>query len=230
MGRSPERGRCPMPTSPFRDEGERLRAREAFAAVHSALFGRECTEGIEVRFDRTYPPIVDAPEGTGGVAAYEEMLRNVSRTSTPPDFDAALNDAVVTYASKMALVRNHPDRELFHERFHAARQRVRELHEAVVRERDDLKARLADLHRPTHGPCCTCQACGKPYDECRCDIDDLADELAKLRAAQQGEVYEVERITPRPMAPASADPCCVHVGPTYHPGDTVRVTRIEEAP
>ena len=50
-------------------------------------------------------------------------------------------------------------------------------------EGDDLKARLADLHRPTHGPCCTCQACGKPYDECRCDIDDLADELAALRAA-----------------------------------------------
>jgi len=60
---------------------------------------------------------------------------------------------------------------------------LRAEYEAVVRERDDLKARLADLHRPTHGPCCTCQACGKPYDECRCDIDDLADELAALRAA-----------------------------------------------
>ena len=60
-------------------------------------------------------------------------------------------------------------------------KRLHDKYEAVVMERDDLKARLADLHRPTHGPCCTCQACGKPYDECRCDIDDLADELAALR-------------------------------------------------
>lgn len=59
---------------------------------------------------------------------------------TPPDFDAAVNDAIVTYASKIVLVRGHPDRELFHERFIAARQRVRELYEAVVRERDKLRA------------------------------------------------------------------------------------------
>ena len=66
---------------------------------------------------------------------------------------------------------------------HAARAAILAAFATLEAERDDLKARLADLHRPTHGPCCTCQTCGKPYDECRCDIDDLADELAALRAA-----------------------------------------------
>jgi len=66
---------------------------------------------------------------------------------------------------------------------HAARAAILAEFATLEAERDDLKARLADLHRPTHGPCCTCQTCGKPYDECRCDIDDLADELAALRAA-----------------------------------------------
>jgi len=31
--------------------------------------------------------------------------------------------------------------------------------------------------KPGHGPCCTCQRCGKHYDDCRCDLDDLDDEI-----------------------------------------------------
>ena len=31
--------------------------------------------------------------------------------------------------------------------------------------------------KPIHGSCCTCQRCGRHYDECRCMLDDVADEL-----------------------------------------------------
>ena len=33
-----------------------------------------------------------------------------------------------------------------------------------------------------HGSCCTCQACGKDYDDCRCDLDDVAEKLDAARA------------------------------------------------
>ena len=60
-------------------------------------------------------------------------------------------------------------------------------------ERDErikeLEDRLSDLHRPTHGPCCTCQHCGKFYGDCRCDLDRVADELTK---AEQ-RIKELER-------------------------------------
>ena len=39
------------------------------------------------------------------------------------------------------------------------------------------------IRTPTHGSCCTCQACGKDYDSCRCDLDELADELSEARTA-----------------------------------------------
>jgi hypothetical protein len=35
--------------------------------------------------------------------------------------------------------------------------------------------------KPTHGTCCTCQACGLDYDTCRCDLDDVAGEAERLR-------------------------------------------------
>ena len=60
-------------------------------------------------------------------------------------------------------------------------------------ERDErikeLEDRLSDLRRPTHGPCCTCQHCGKFYGDCRCDLDRVADELTK---AEQ-RIKELER-------------------------------------
>jgi hypothetical protein len=56
---------------------------------------------------------------------------------------------------------------------------------------DDLQAIIADLkaevlkwkriRTPTHGQCCTCQACGLDYDHCRCDLDELAWDVADLR-------------------------------------------------
>jgi hypothetical protein len=33
-----------------------------------------------------------------------------------------------------------------------------------------------------HGACCTCQRCGKFYDECRCDLDEVVDENEALKA------------------------------------------------
>ena len=51
---------------------------------------------------------------------------------------------------------------------------------------DELRKENASIRkhfrRPTHGPCCTCQACGQDYDTCRCDLDAVADELAKANA------------------------------------------------
>ena len=34
----------------------------------------------------------------------------------------------------------------------------------------------------THGNCCQCQACGEDHDDCRCDLDELADDNTTLRA------------------------------------------------
>lgn len=33
--------------------------------------------------------------------------------------------------------------------------------------------------KPSHGPCCTCQQCGRDYDYCVCGHNDTLDELDK---------------------------------------------------
>ena len=51
-------------------------------------------------------------------------------------------------------------------------------------EADRLRGAVAKWKRirtPTCGPCCTCQACGLDHDSCRCDLDDVADDVARLR-------------------------------------------------
>lgn len=64
---------------------------------------------------------------------------------------------------------------------------IRELRaevERLTKERDELLAGYKRGHQhATHGRCCTCQRCGKSYDDCRCDLDDAAGELTTLRAA-----------------------------------------------
>ena len=159
-----------MPTSPFRDEAERLRAREAFLATVNTCSGHECDTLLTfaVNFDRLYPEVTDAP--------------------TPPDFDAAL----VVYGCHAALRRDDTTA------LAAARQRVRELYEAVALERDDLMAIvIGDRARKPSNP-------------------DLAE---ALRAAQQGEVFTVYEYRGENL---------VDVGGDYHPGDKVHVTKIEE--
>ena len=37
--------------------------------------------------------------------------------------------------------------------------------------------------KPGHGPCCTCQECGYPHDECVCEDNELIQGLLDLRAA-----------------------------------------------
>jgi len=31
--------------------------------------------------------------------------------------------------------------------------------------------------KPGHGPCCTCQECGRPHDECVCEDNQLLSDL-----------------------------------------------------
>jgi len=38
------------------------------------------------------------------------------------------------------------------------------------------------IRKPTHGTCCTCQRCGLDHDTCRCDLDEVCDELEQYKA------------------------------------------------
>lgn len=57
-------------------------------------------------------------------------------------------------------------------------------------------AKWRRIRKPTHGPCCTCQGCGLHHDECRCDLDEVCDELDQLKAENQAlkeELKEIQR-------------------------------------
>lgn len=81
----------------------------------------------------------------------------------------------------------------WHENSEAVKQlRVRLAEtEAKLRESREETRKWQRIRTPTHGNCCTCQKCGESHDECRCDLDDVVDELeqtkAKLRAAEERE-------------------------------------------
>ena len=51
----------------------------------------------------------------------------------------------------------------------------------ILRLKVELQ-RWQRIRKPTHGSCCTCQRCGQYYDDCRCDLDEVADEVAHLKA------------------------------------------------
>jgi len=56
--------------------------------------------------------------------------------------------------------------------------------ELLIATIESQKAEIAKWKRirtPTHGSCCTCQACGAFYDDCRCDLDDMADDVVQLQ-------------------------------------------------
>lgn len=58
-------------------------------------------------------------------------------------------------------------------------------------ENSDLREQVKKWRRiriPTHGSCCACQQCGQHYDECRCDLDEVADDLQLA----QSRVKELE--------------------------------------
>lgn len=135
----------------FRDEAERQRAREAGRTVCENEGGAYWTEEkkrmVGERWDRLFDrlyPIVDAPEGW----CYCDMDADTpdrdcpvhGESPTPPDFDAAVDD----FEYKIRCETMDTERGM-HGRFavtpeqvDAARQRVRELYEAVVRERDEV--------------------------------------------------------------------------------------------
>lgn len=200
-----------MPSSPFRDEGERQRAREAHIRAQKDMEGGPVfptDDNLALTFDALFPPIVDAP--------------------TPPDFDAAVERLVEAAfdAGLGAVEEDYPSHQKA-KQCAAAKQRVRELYEAVVRERDKWE-RLATAH------CERAQAAeSKNFNDAVALADkidaerdkalfEMDQQLRALRAAQQGTVYEVE---------AFHDLRAVFLpGPyEYHPGDRVRVVKVTPA-
>lgn len=65
----------------------------------------------------------------------------------------------------------------------ASQARVKELEASVLK--------WQRIRKPTHGNCCTCQRCGLDHDSCRCDLDEVYDELTQLQATLSAR--EVER-------------------------------------
>lgn len=43
-----------------------------------------------------------------------------------------------------------------------------------------LSTELQPPIKPTHGPCCTCQVCGRGYSDCVCSSNEIVLELNKL--------------------------------------------------
>lgn len=68
------------------------------------------------------------------------------------------------------------------------------LMEEVEKERKE-RIKWQRIRTPTHGTCCTCQGCGLHYDECRCDLDEVVDELDKLKADNQALRARLSRTT-----------------------------------
>lgn len=69
---------------------------------------------------------------------------------------------------------------------------VKEDFEKLEAENEKLKACLRGHKKPGHGPCCTCQRCGRHYDECRCDLDDFLDEKEMLEAENKELAKKLE--------------------------------------
>ncbi len=66
-------------------------------------------------------------------------------------------------------------------------------YEWLIEHDKDCEAEVLKWRRirtPTHGPCCTCQGCGLYYDECRCDLDEVADELEQRKA--ENDILKVQ--------------------------------------
>lgn len=68
---------------------------------------------------------------------------------------------------------------------------ILDLIEAYLALMEEVKTERAErikwqrIRKPTHGTCCTCQRCGLDHDSCRCDLDDVVDELEQLQAKNQ---------------------------------------------
>jgi hypothetical protein len=185
----------------FRDEAERLRAREAVERVtrHNVAAQRLA---LQV-FDRDYPPQPDAPpvlpcKKCGGLAACWCDMPKLD-TPTPPDFDAAVEELLAWFDEPEV----HIDRDEWCRLSAAARQRVRELYEAHAAK---MKA--------------YCDGMGQ---EC----DRLVGIIAALRAAQ-GEGWEATmKMGYNGHEPAFFYPSFDRIVP-LRTGDRVRVVKVAE--
>lgn len=92
---------------------------------------------------------------------------------------------------------------------HDAQQRA-EL-EAV--RRDVIKWKR--IRTPTHGNCCTCQSCGLDHDSCRCDLDDVADELTTVKAQLTAREVQVKEL----MALVGTIRSCLDIQPVRNIAD-----------
>lgn len=153
-------------------------------------------------------PSVDAPMTPKEMIAMMKDGTPLIEKSTPPDFDAAVEGMVDLVYEWMYNLDNFPrdkngvfcalaDRP----EYTAARQRVRELYEAVVRERDDWQHRAIGT-------------------EAKLVVAHLG--LDALRAAQ-GEEYEVTNM----HSQMGIRTRVIKVPPQeFSPGDRVRVTKV----
>jgi hypothetical protein len=119
-------------------------------------------------------PVPDAPElATTSEADPDAVVGPAisSGVAAPAPFAAMLNSCLIAYASKLALVRGHPDREVFHKRFHAARAAIEQYVAGLEAERDKC---FMDMVEANH---------------------EAAAFARELRAAQDaGEVHKVMRV------------------------------------
>jgi DNA repair exonuclease SbcCD ATPase subunit len=93
-------------------------------------------------------------------------------------------------------------------RYLAAEARAEKAEEERDRARE-YGEKWRRIRTPTHGTCCTCQACGLGYDECRCDLDEAVDRA--LAAETRAEKAERERDEAR-----RAIESCTPGGSEYH--------------
>ena len=59
---------------------------------------------------------------------------------------------------------------------------------AILRDLGYIRSiEIIPFIKPGHGPCCTCQTCGYPHDECVCDDNELIQALQAAAEAAKEE-------------------------------------------
>jgi len=76
-------------------------------------------------------------------------------------------------------------------------------------EASNEAAKWRRIRNNSHGPCCQCQHCGKDYDDCRCDLDEVADELEQAKAKLTEALALVEAGYEEGVADADFNHLCI---------------------
>lgn len=85
-----------------------------------------------------------------------------------------------------------------------------DIFDRALAEKDREIAKWRRIRTPTHGTCCTCQGCGLDHDSCRCDLDDVCDDLDQLKKAYQQLMEKAVR-----FARSIYDPNVIDNDPIY---------------